>query len=145
VGILAALHNGFLVKPWHRNVAFAICKEPKWFARDWSQRTISLRTFGAGLIGRFAASFNRALRRWFNRALRRWFDRPLCGLVQSHLRCWFNRALRRWFNRAFGAGLIAAEPLVQSAALRPRLIAACAAGLIGRLAALVQTRLAPLV
>ncbi len=37
VGTLAALHNGFLVKPWHRNVALAIRKEPKWFLRDWSQ------------------------------------------------------------------------------------------------------------
>lgn len=36
VGALAALHVGFLVKPWHRNVALAIRKEPKWFLRDWS-------------------------------------------------------------------------------------------------------------
>ncbi|MEI7437756.1 MAG: DUF4143 domain-containing protein [bacterium] len=33
---LAALHYGFLVKPWHRNVALAIRKEPKWFLRDWA-------------------------------------------------------------------------------------------------------------
>ena len=37
VGTLAALHNGFLVKPWHRNIALAIRKEPKWFLRDWSR------------------------------------------------------------------------------------------------------------
>lgn len=37
VGTLAALHNGFLIKPWHRNVALAIRKEPKWFLRDWSR------------------------------------------------------------------------------------------------------------
>ena len=36
VGALAALHVGFLIKPWHRNVAQAIRKEPKWFLRDWS-------------------------------------------------------------------------------------------------------------
>ena len=36
VGSLAALHYGFLVKPWHRNVAQAIRKEPKWFLRDWA-------------------------------------------------------------------------------------------------------------
>jgi len=36
VGALAALHVGFLVRPWHRNVALAIRKEPKWFLRDWS-------------------------------------------------------------------------------------------------------------
>lgn len=36
VGALAALHVGFLVRPWHRNIALAIRKEPKWFLRDWS-------------------------------------------------------------------------------------------------------------
>lgn len=36
VGALAALHLGFLVRPWHRNVSRAIRKEPKWFCRDWS-------------------------------------------------------------------------------------------------------------
>jgi predicted AAA+ superfamily ATPase len=36
LGALAALHVGFVVKPWHRNVAQAIRKEPKWFLRDWS-------------------------------------------------------------------------------------------------------------
>jgi predicted AAA+ superfamily ATPase len=33
---LAALHVGFLLKPWHRNVAAAIRKEPKWYLRDWA-------------------------------------------------------------------------------------------------------------
>lgn len=37
IGALSALHHGFLVKPWHRSVAAAIRKEPKWFQRDWSQ------------------------------------------------------------------------------------------------------------
>jgi len=37
IGSLSALHHGFLVKPWHRSVAAAIRKEPKWFLRDWSQ------------------------------------------------------------------------------------------------------------
>jgi hypothetical protein len=36
VGALASLHYGFLVRPWHRKVAQAIRKEPKWFLRDWS-------------------------------------------------------------------------------------------------------------
>jgi predicted AAA+ superfamily ATPase len=36
VGALAALHVGFLVRPWHRNIALAIRKEPKWFLRDWA-------------------------------------------------------------------------------------------------------------
>jgi len=37
IGALSALHHGFLVKPWHRSVAAAIRKEPKWFLRDWSR------------------------------------------------------------------------------------------------------------
>jgi hypothetical protein len=36
VAALASLHHGFLVRPWHRNVAKALRKEPKWFLRDWS-------------------------------------------------------------------------------------------------------------
>ncbi|MGI6087245.1 MAG: ATP-binding protein [Kiritimatiellia bacterium] len=36
IGSLSALHHGFLVRPWHRSVAAAIRKEPKWFLRDWS-------------------------------------------------------------------------------------------------------------
>jgi hypothetical protein len=33
---LCGFHLGFLVRPWFRNVAKAIRKEPKWFLRDWS-------------------------------------------------------------------------------------------------------------
>lgn len=33
---LCALHAGFLVRPWFRNVSSALRKEPKWFANDWS-------------------------------------------------------------------------------------------------------------
>lgn len=36
VELLCALHAGFLVRPWYRNVSSAIRKEPKWFLRDWS-------------------------------------------------------------------------------------------------------------
>jgi predicted AAA+ superfamily ATPase len=33
---LCALHHGFLVRPWFRNVAKSLRKEPKWYLRDWS-------------------------------------------------------------------------------------------------------------
>lgn len=33
---LSSLHYGFLVRPWYKNVAKALRKEPKWFLRDWS-------------------------------------------------------------------------------------------------------------
>ncbi len=36
IGVLASLHQGFLIKPWHRSITAAIRKEPKWFLRDWS-------------------------------------------------------------------------------------------------------------
>lgn len=36
VDSLAALHFGFLVRPWFRSVARSIRKEPKWYLRDWS-------------------------------------------------------------------------------------------------------------
>ena len=33
---LQSFYVGFLVKPWHRNVARSLRKEPKWYLRDWS-------------------------------------------------------------------------------------------------------------
>lgn len=36
VDLLCRLHYGFVVRPWFRNVARALRKEPKWFLRDWS-------------------------------------------------------------------------------------------------------------
>jgi len=36
IASLAALQYGFLIKPWHKNIALAIRKEPKWFLRDWA-------------------------------------------------------------------------------------------------------------
>ncbi|MHC5082519.1 MAG: ATP-binding protein [Planctomycetota bacterium] len=39
---LCNLHVGFLVRPWFKNVARSLRKEPKWFLRDWS----TVRDFG---------------------------------------------------------------------------------------------------
>jgi len=33
---LENLHHGFLVRPWFKNVARSLRKEPKWYLRDWS-------------------------------------------------------------------------------------------------------------
>jgi len=33
---LCALHYGFVVRPWHRNLGKMLRKEPKWFLRDWA-------------------------------------------------------------------------------------------------------------
>jgi len=34
--LLERMHYGFLLRPWFKNVANALRKEPKWFLRDWS-------------------------------------------------------------------------------------------------------------
>jgi predicted AAA+ superfamily ATPase len=36
IDLLARLHYGFMVRPWFKNIAKALRKEPKWFQRDWS-------------------------------------------------------------------------------------------------------------
>lgn len=36
IDALCSLYHGFLVRPWSRNVARSLRKEPKWFLRDWS-------------------------------------------------------------------------------------------------------------
>lgn len=36
IGTLQSLYHGFLVRPWFRNVARSLRKEPKWYLRDWS-------------------------------------------------------------------------------------------------------------
>jgi predicted AAA+ superfamily ATPase len=36
ISTFCALYFGFLVRPWHRNVARGLRKEPKWYLRDWS-------------------------------------------------------------------------------------------------------------
>ena len=36
IATLCSFHYGFVVRPWFRNVAKALRKEPKWFLRDWS-------------------------------------------------------------------------------------------------------------
>jgi uncharacterized protein len=35
IDLLGRMHYGFLVRPWFKNVAKALRKEPKWFLRDW--------------------------------------------------------------------------------------------------------------
>jgi len=36
IDTLSRLHYGFTIRPWFRNVAKSLRKEPKWFLRDWS-------------------------------------------------------------------------------------------------------------
>ena len=36
IDLLGRMHYGFIVRPWFKNVAKALRKEPKWFLRDWS-------------------------------------------------------------------------------------------------------------
>lgn len=36
IDLLCRMHYGFMVRPWFKNVAKALRKEPRWFLRDWS-------------------------------------------------------------------------------------------------------------
>ena len=54
------LHLGFLVRPWHRNVARSLRKEPKWYLRDWS----SLRDPGARAETLVACHLLKAVEGW---------------------------------------------------------------------------------
>jgi len=36
IDLLTRLHYGFVVRPWFKNVAKSLSKEPKWCLRDWS-------------------------------------------------------------------------------------------------------------
>jgi hypothetical protein len=36
VDVLASLHLGFTLRPWFRNVARSLRKEPRWYLRDWA-------------------------------------------------------------------------------------------------------------
>lgn len=36
IDLLVRLHYGFVVRPWFKNIAKSLRKEPKWFLRDWS-------------------------------------------------------------------------------------------------------------
>ncbi|MBK7877687.1 MAG: ATP-binding protein [Planctomycetes bacterium] len=36
VRLLANLHHGFLVRPWFKNVARSLRKEPRWYSLDWT-------------------------------------------------------------------------------------------------------------
>jgi predicted AAA+ superfamily ATPase len=36
IDVLCGFHLGFVVRPWYRNVARSLRKEPKWYLRDWT-------------------------------------------------------------------------------------------------------------
>jgi len=36
VAALSSLHFGFMLRPWFKNLARALRKEPKWYVRDWA-------------------------------------------------------------------------------------------------------------
>lgn len=37
IDTLCSLHFGFLIRPWFKNIAKSLRKEPKWFLSDWAQ------------------------------------------------------------------------------------------------------------
>lgn len=62
---LIALHVGFIVRPWFRNVAKSLRKEPKWYLRDWS----GLADAGARAETWAACHLLKAVEAWEDRGL----------------------------------------------------------------------------
>jgi hypothetical protein len=62
---LCALHHGFLVRPWHKNVARSLRKEPKWYVNDWSVASDP----GARAETFIACHLKRAVQSWTDRGL----------------------------------------------------------------------------
>lgn len=60
VGLLTHLHHGFLVRPWFRNVAKSLRKEPKWYLTDWS----GLADVGARAETFLACHLRKAVETW---------------------------------------------------------------------------------
>ncbi len=65
ISTLCTLHHGFLVRPWHRNVARSLRKEPKWYVSDWAAVTDP----GARAETFVAGHMKRAVETWTDRGL----------------------------------------------------------------------------
>lgn len=68
IAALASLHHGFLLRPWKKNVARALAKQPKWFASDWS----GIEDPGARAETLVACHLNKAVQGWTDLGLGRY-------------------------------------------------------------------------
>lgn len=62
---LCSLYHGFLVRPWFRNVAKSLRKEPKWYLRDWS----GIKDIGARSENFIACHLLKAVETWVDAGL----------------------------------------------------------------------------
>ncbi|MFM8982107.1 MAG: ATP-binding protein, partial [Spartobacteria bacterium] len=67
VAILSDLYVGFELRPWFKNVAKALRKEPKWYLRDWS----GIADIGARAETFAACQFLKAVETWTDLGLGR--------------------------------------------------------------------------
>ena len=74
IDTLCGLYHGFRVRPWFRNVAKSLRKEPKWFLRDWG---------GADDLGARAENFVAC---HLLKAVESWQDRGLGTYELRYLR-----------------------------------------------------------
>ena len=93
VETLCALHFGFLVRPWFKNVAKALRKEPKWYLSDWS---------GVADPGQRAETFvachlQKAVHAWSDLGLGRYELRYLRDKNQREVDFLVVRDARPWF------------------------------------------------
>jgi len=65
IDTLCSLYHGFLVRPWFRNVAKSLRKEPKWFLRDWS----GIKDVGARSENFIACHLLKAVETWVDAGL----------------------------------------------------------------------------
>lgn len=65
ISTLCTLHHGYLVRPWHKNVARSLRKEPKWYMSDWS----TIDDPGARAETFVAANLKRAVDAWTDAGL----------------------------------------------------------------------------
>lgn len=109
IDLLARLHYGFLVRPWFRNVAKSLRKEPKWFLRDWG----GVMEDGARAETMVACHLLKAIEAWTDlgfgdfelRYLRDKQKREVDFLVVRDRKPWFlvevkmsDQALSRWLG-----------------------------------------------
>jgi predicted AAA+ superfamily ATPase len=91
--LLEALHAGLRVRPWFRNVARSLRKEPKWYVRDWS----NVEDPGARAETLVACHLLKAVETWEDAGLGRFELRYLRDKEQNEVDFVVVRDGRPWF------------------------------------------------
>ena len=98
--LLESLHHGFRVRPWHRNVARSLRKEPKWYLRDWA----AVEDPGARAETFAACHLLKAVESWEDAGLGRFELRYLRDKERREADCLVVRDGKPWFLVEVKAG-----------------------------------------